>query len=349
MRVLYFGTYERDYPRNAQVISCLRRAGVQVDERHVGIWEGRRHKLSLGARGVGRLALAEARLAVSSAADADALIVGYPGHADVLSAKRAAGGRPIVFNPLVSLEDTMIGDRALVSPRGITAKALRLVDRTAFGRSDLVIADTAAQARYFADAFGLPAERVGVCFVGAEDRLFLPGPRASGQFTVLFVGKLIPLHGLETILGAAALCPDIEFHVVGSGQLDEVLESEACERASRTVGRVRAASGPLSLRWVCTRHLRRLGESRTGHPEQGLPGSWPRRRRSSPQIHPPRASCSRTDAMHSSCLLQTPRRSRSRCVVSPRIRCSEPRSRRADGRRTRRTPPRTCSASGGAN
>ena len=28
MRVLYFGTYERGYPRNAQVISCLRRAGV---------------------------------------------------------------------------------------------------------------------------------------------------------------------------------------------------------------------------------------------------------------------------------------------------------------------------------
>ena len=30
MRVLYFGTYEQDYPRNAQVISCLRRAGVDV-------------------------------------------------------------------------------------------------------------------------------------------------------------------------------------------------------------------------------------------------------------------------------------------------------------------------------
>ena len=223
MRVLYFGTYERDYPRNAQVISCLRRAGVHVDERHEGIWEGRRHKLSLGARGVGRLALAEARLAVSSAADADALIVGYPGHADVLSAKRVARGRPIVFNPLVSLEDTMIGDRALVSPRSATAKALRLVDRIAFGRSDLVVADTAAQAGYFADAFGLPPERVGVCFVGAEDRLFRPGPRSAGEFTVLFVGKLIPLHGIETILAAAALCPDIEFHVVGSGQLDDVL------------------------------------------------------------------------------------------------------------------------------
>lgn len=226
MRVLYFGTYERDYPRNTQVISCLRRAGVRVDERHVEIWEGRRHKLSLGPRGVTRVAFAEARLAASSATDADALIVGYPGHADILSAKRVARGRPVVFNPLVSLEDTMVGDRALASPHGIKAKALRLVDRTAFGRSDLVVADTAAHADYFADVFQLPAERVGVCFVGAEDRLFRPGPRPAGEFTVLFVGKLIPLHGLETILAAAALCRDIEFHVVGSGQLDEVLRTK---------------------------------------------------------------------------------------------------------------------------
>jgi glycosyltransferase involved in cell wall biosynthesis len=40
---------------------------------------------------------------------------------------------------------------------------------------------------------------------------------------VLFVGKLIPLHGLETILGAASLCPDVEFRLVGSGQLDALV------------------------------------------------------------------------------------------------------------------------------
>ena len=32
MRALYFGTYDRGYPRNAQVISCLRGAGVDVVE-----------------------------------------------------------------------------------------------------------------------------------------------------------------------------------------------------------------------------------------------------------------------------------------------------------------------------
>ena len=49
MRVLYFGTYERDYPRNAQVISASGGAGVEVRERHVAVWEGRRDNWSAGA------------------------------------------------------------------------------------------------------------------------------------------------------------------------------------------------------------------------------------------------------------------------------------------------------------
>jgi glycosyltransferase involved in cell wall biosynthesis len=223
VQALYFGTYERDYPRNAQVISCLRRADINVHECHIPVWDDQRHKLSVGMRSIVRITMAEARLTISSAGNADVVIVGYPGHADMLAAKRVARGRPIVFNPLVALEDTMIGDRRLVPPRSVAASILRLIDRKAFRGANLVVADTAAQARYFRERYDLPTERVAVCFVGAEDRLFQPGPRVSSEFTVLFVGKLIPLHGLETILAAAALCPEIEFHIVGSGQLDDVL------------------------------------------------------------------------------------------------------------------------------
>ncbi len=225
MRVLYFGTYERDYPRNAQVVSCLRGAGVEVIERHFPVWDGQRHKLSIGLRGLARTAVAETRLAFSSAGDADILLVGYPGHLDMPAAKRVARGRPIVFNPLVSLEDTMVADRGLVTPRSARARALRLVDRRAFRGADLVVADTDAHARYFVERFDLSTESVAVCYVGAEDRLFLPRPREVVKFSALFVGKLIPLHGLETILRAAALCPEIQFHVVGSGQLDDLLDA----------------------------------------------------------------------------------------------------------------------------
>jgi glycosyltransferase involved in cell wall biosynthesis len=223
MRVLYVGTYERDYPRNAQVISCLRGAGVEVVEKHVPLWEAERHKFSPGLRTLARAVRAEAKLAFASTPDADVLVVGYPGHLDMLAAKRLAKGRPVVFNPLVSLEDTMVGDRGLVSGRSPVARALRFVDRTAFRRADLVVADTAAHARYFAERFDLDDDELAVCYVGAEDRLFHPGSRADDAFHVLFVGKLIPLHGLETILGAAALSPEIEYRVVGSGQLDHHL------------------------------------------------------------------------------------------------------------------------------
>jgi len=224
MRVLYFGTYDRAYPRNAQVISCLRGAGVEVLERHRPVWE-QRHNWSVGLRQLARLADAERILRKGSGGGVDALIVGYPGHFDLPAAKRVARGKPVVFNPLVSLHDTLVADRGRFRRGGPGATVLQLVDRRAFRRADLVVADTEQHARFFRDEFGLPAERVRVCFVGAEDRLFRPGWQPAAPFHALFVGKLIPLHGLETILAAAALVPEVPFRVVGSGQLEHLLDA----------------------------------------------------------------------------------------------------------------------------
>jgi glycosyltransferase involved in cell wall biosynthesis len=224
MRVLYFGTYERDYPRNAQVISCLRGVGVDVVERHASVWERRRHKWSLGVGAALRVAGAETRLIFGGRRERfDAVIVGYPGHFDMPVARRLAGRRPLVFNPLVSLHDTLVGDRARFASASAGAGVLRHVDRLAFTRADLVVADTEQHARYFRETYDLPRERVEVCLVGAEDRLFRPGWQEPREFHVLFVGKLIPLHGLETILEAARLAPEVPFRIVGSGQLDELL------------------------------------------------------------------------------------------------------------------------------
>jgi glycosyltransferase involved in cell wall biosynthesis len=102
---------------------------------------------------------------------------------------------------------------------------LQVVDRRAFRRADRVVADTEQHARFFRETFRLPPERVSVCFVGAEDRLFHPGWQPPAPFHALFVGKLIPLHGIETILAAAALAPEIPFRIVGSGQLERLLDA----------------------------------------------------------------------------------------------------------------------------
>jgi glycosyltransferase involved in cell wall biosynthesis len=206
------------------VISCLRGAGVQVIERHTNVWEQRQHKWSLGLGAVARIALAEARLLLGSRRTPfDALIVGYPGHFDMAAARRIARGRPVIFNPLVSLHETLVEDRRRFAVNSAQARFLRRIDRRALQRADLVVADTEQNARHLAELGALTDERLAVCFVGAEERFFRPGWQPAENFHALFVGKLIPLHGLETILAAAALAPEIPFRVVGSGQLDGLL------------------------------------------------------------------------------------------------------------------------------
>jgi len=224
MRVLYFGTYERDYPRNAQVISALRRAGVEVVERHVGVWENSRQNWSAGPVAAARLALAELTLLRRPREEFDAVLVGYPGHFDLPAARRTARGRPVVFNPLVSLSDTLVADRGRFRDGSLPARTLARIDRRALRGADLVVADTRANAEHLAKLAGLTPERIEVCFVGAEERLFKPGWAPEEPFTALFVGKLIPLHGLETILAAAVAVPDLHFRIVGSGQLKSLVE-----------------------------------------------------------------------------------------------------------------------------
>jgi glycosyltransferase involved in cell wall biosynthesis len=221
LRVCYFGTYERAYPRNAQVISCLRTAGVEVEEEHVAVWDGLREGWSAGPGRALRLAAAEAQLLLRRPEGFDAFVVGYPGHLDLHAARRASRGRPVVFNPLVSLADTLVSDRGRFRPGSIPARALERIDRSAFGSADRVVADTDAHAQFLGQLTG--RNDIAVCFVGAEDRLFTPGWSPRTPFTALFVGKLIPLQGVDTILAAARAAPDIAFRLVGSGQLDTLV------------------------------------------------------------------------------------------------------------------------------
>jgi len=224
VRLLYFGTYERDYPRNAQVIAALRGAGVEVNERHVSVWEGSTHKWRAGAGAAARLVLAEARLLRRPRDEFDAVIVGYPGHLDLPAARRIAGGRPVVFNPLVSLYDTFVEDRRRFGPSSPAGRALKAIDRRALRAAALVVADTQANASFLAGLGGLARDEIEVCFVGAEERLFSPNWEPEQPFEALFVGKLIPLHGVTTVLGAARAAPEVRFRLIGSGQLEPLLQ-----------------------------------------------------------------------------------------------------------------------------
>ena len=240
MRVLYFGTYDRAYPRNAQVISALRGAGVEVREQHRAVWE-RRHNWSVGLRQMLRVAEAEhsLRRTRDDERDADALIVGLSGALRPPRREARRRGRPVIFNPLVSLFDTLVDDRQRFRRGSPGAGVVHIVDRRAFRRADRRGRRHRCPCRVLPRGVRPPGRPGRGVFVGAEDRLFRPGWQPEAPFHALFVGKLIPLHGLETILAAAALAPEIPFRVVGSGQLQHLLDDRPSERRLGAVGRLR--------------------------------------------------------------------------------------------------------------
>src|SRR5207302_10630754 len=104
-----------------------------------------------------------------------ALAACYPRAPELAAARRAARGRPVVFDALVSLHETLVDDRRRFRPGSLPARALFALDRAALRAADLVVADTEANAEFLAALAGLPRSRVAVCLVGAEERLFRPG------------------------------------------------------------------------------------------------------------------------------------------------------------------------------
>ena len=231
---MWIGTYESDYPRTRVLLSGLRELGVEVVECHRPVWELTRHKAgeflspsrlpataARFARAWGALGLEQRRLG-----PVDAVVAGYPAQLDAPFAAAVARRRrvPLVVDAMISLSDTLSGDRARVG--SAAGAALERLDRFAVRHADLLVTDTEAHAEYFAARFGADRRRTAVVPVGAEPDLFAHSPPPAGEVHALFYGKLSPLHGLETVLAAAREPGVPPVRLIGDGQLRPWLEGE---------------------------------------------------------------------------------------------------------------------------
>ena len=265
LRVCLAGTWDPDFSRNQILLRLLALAGCEISVCRSELWGERadavvrRGKLGLALRAPG----AYARLAwrFVRAERPDVVLVPYPGHFDMplLAPLARARGLPLVFDAFLSLYDTVVADRGLLDARSAGGRALRAVDALACRAADLVLADTPAHADYLAELSGVPRERFRVLWVGAREEVFRPlaGVEPDPSL-VLFYGTFIPLHGLETIVrAAAALEPDgFRVRIIGRGQESERIDRLAAELGARNLERVpsvplEALPGEIARAGVC--------------------------------------------------------------------------------------------------
>lgn len=137
----------------------------------------------------------------------------------------------IVVDAFISLYDTIVLDRELYPADSPLAQLLLRIERRAYRFADLVIVDTTENAVHLADLLSLPLEKFFACPLSTDEIVLQPLPYApssvagSRDCQVLFIGTMIPLHGIATIVEAARLLEDepVKITVIGDGQESETM------------------------------------------------------------------------------------------------------------------------------
>ncbi len=136
----------------------------------------------------------------------------------------------IILDAFISLYDTLVNDRELLSPGNLISVTLKYLETMAYASANLIIVDTPQSASYLCREFNIPKDKVIHNPLFTNESCYQPQPHRSGDAIcrVLFIGTFIPLHGIETIISAAARLEgkkNIRFRIVGTGQTAASVEN----------------------------------------------------------------------------------------------------------------------------
>lgn len=130
----------------------------------------------------------------------------------------------LVIDAFISIYDTVVTDRALLSPEHFMARILKKIEQYAFEMADVVVTDTVINSNHYAEMFGLPTHKFTAIPLSSNEIDFKPKPYSYDEgdvCNVLFVGTFIPLHGISTLVEAICLLKNntrILFTLIGNGQ-----------------------------------------------------------------------------------------------------------------------------------
>ena len=140
----------------------------------------------------------------------------------------------VVADAYVSLWDAAFRDRGVASEGALVSRLFRRFEARALRAADRVHVDTVANRDWFIGTLGIAEGRIRAIPLALQ----LPAGAATADaggaagdraLKVLFIGTLVPLHGVGVIAGAAARLvsegANVEFTFVGDGQDHKALDA----------------------------------------------------------------------------------------------------------------------------
>ncbi len=143
-------------------------------------------------------------------------------------------GKILIFDALISLYESEVEDRRRLSRFDPRAWFLFFLDWFCYVLPDLVLLESPVYAPFLSRRYRVPVKRFLALPVSCRSDLFHPAETkiTRSKLRVLYQGRFIPVHGVETIIDAAAILQnrgieDIEFHFIGKGQTENTMRKRA--------------------------------------------------------------------------------------------------------------------------
>ena len=234
-RVLVIGAFDPATPRSRQWFRLLDRLDCTVEVHNSAAWERDRVEATASSPGsmIRNLSrgLWPAIRYLWTCERPDVVLFLYPGHLDACILGPIARLRriPTALDAFISLYDTIILDRRMRGRSSPLAIAVRLLDACACWSANTVVVDTPPDGDFFARLSRRPRRHFAVLWVGADEALYGPGADPGDDGPILWYLTFIPLHGVETVLRAAALMDGDTrtFRLIGDGQARDEAETFA--------------------------------------------------------------------------------------------------------------------------
>jgi glycosyltransferase involved in cell wall biosynthesis len=157
-----------------------------------------------------------------------------------LGSRFARHGIPWILETNAMLTEEASRERSGVVLTGLS----RRLEQRAYHECTALIAISQALADRLVADMGVPREKIAVIPNGVDVHRFDPAgvdtPRSARAFTVLFVGSLASWQGLDVLLRASALVPDVNVTIAGDGPERASLTAlaERLHIAAQFLGRV---------------------------------------------------------------------------------------------------------------
>ncbi len=162
---------------------------------------------------------------------ADVVILGFlPQFIWKRAMKKLGTSKPLLISEFfLSLYDTIVLDRKLISPSSFIAKKLKKLDKRALDEADLCITDTGADADFFAKIYDADRGKFEVLYLEADEGIYKAATSSDGDkekeekeaknietgyaeednagltnkaYEVLYFGTGLPLQGTDVVLEA---------------------------------------------------------------------------------------------------------------------------------------------------